>query len=228
MDKPIVDIKLQFACNEDWETMPLAEAGRHCDKCNHKVNDLSDKSDADLRVVKADNPSGFCGRFKLSQTIYNKAAAALILSSGIGLSAQGQTPQRVAGKDKTQARPDKISTAQPVLTEKKDTVEHFLLGVIAEPMPLYPGREDSLMKFIANNIEYPQEVSFDGKVYIQFVVDTAGNVNNPIILRGAPPPQIEREILRVVNLLKFEPYHNSYSKKGITYVVPVMFRRREE
>lgn len=54
-----------------------------------------------------------------------------------------------------------------------------------EVMPEYPGGHVALMRYIAQNVEYPQvaqENGTQGKVVVQFVVDTDGSIINAHVL----------------------------------------------
>jgi protein TonB len=60
---------------------------------------------------------------------------------------------------------------------------------IVEEMPEFPGGVDSLMSYLSKNTKYPniaKDCNCTGTVYVTFVIDTAGKVINPYILRGAP------------------------------------------
>jgi TonB family protein len=127
----------------------------------------------------------------------------------------------VAGKDKTQAKPERLSTAKPVITEKKDTIPHYVVGaMVAHPMPTYPGGEIALLRFLKDNIIYPPDLDKDGTVYVQYKIDSLGNVVEPKILRGLSP-SADSEVLRVVKLLKYKPY-KPWGDSG-TWNLPVKF-----
>ena len=66
---------------------------------------------------------------------------------------------------------------------KEETVEPIIF--ITEAMPEFPGGENAFARYLAKNLEYPalaKENDIQGKVYIQFDIDTAGNVVNTEIL----------------------------------------------
>jgi hypothetical protein len=69
----------------------------------------------------------------------------------------------------------------------------------------FPGGHSALMKFLADNIRYPEklgDICYSGKVYVQFVVTAEGKVVAPEIKRGIPDcPECDAEVLRVVKLL---------------------------
>jgi TonB family protein len=117
------------------------------------------------------------------------------------------------------------------LVQKKEEMPNTLTGdeqifFIVEEMPEFPGGEQALRKFIANNIEYPvsaQENGIQGKVYVTFVVDKNGDVANARIARGVDPA-LDREALRVVNSLpKWIPGKQRGQNVNVSYTVPINF-----
>jgi TonB family protein len=97
---------------------------------------------------------------------------------------------------------------------------------IVEEMPEFPGGEKALVEFMVKNIKYPaqaQKDSIQGKVYVNFVVDTAGKVVETKVLRGVHP-LLDKEAVRVVELM---PAWKPGKQKGVPvrvfYTLPVMF-----
>jgi TonB family protein len=72
----------------------------------------------------------------------------------------------------------------------------------ADPMPEFPGGNEALQKFMANNIRYPQvcmELDIQGKVYVRFVVNTDGSIVNVEVLRGIKDClELDKEAIRFV------------------------------
>ena len=70
--------------------------------------------------------------------------------------------------------------------------------------PTFPGGQEALMRFIQENITYPQEAieeDIQGKVYVQFYVEKDGKVSDVKILKGLGCPSIEKEAIRVVSIM---------------------------
>jgi protein TonB len=58
---------------------------------------------------------------------------------------------------------------------------------IVEEMPTFPGGQEALMRYLAENTQYPQnarEAGIKGPVYVQFVVNKQGQVEQAEVLRG--------------------------------------------
>ena len=99
-----------------------------------------------------------------------------------------------------------------------EVIKPFL---IVEQMPDFPGGTEDLMKFLRNNIQYPQmarETNIQGKVIIQFVVNKDGKISNVKVLRGIGGG-CDEEAIRVV---KSMPTWKPGKQNGVT--VPVYFQ----
>jgi protein TonB len=94
-------------------------------------------------------------------------------------------------------------------------------------MPVFPGGDLALRKYIANAVKYPviaQENGIQGKVFITFVVDKDGSVSNARIARGVDP-SIDKEALRVVNSLpRWKPGKQRGKPVRVSYTVPINFQ----
>jgi len=98
--------------------------------------------------------------------------------------------------------------------------------LIVEDMPVFPGGENALRKYIANSVKYPvlaQENGIQGKVYVTFVVGKDGFVKNARIARGVDPV-LDKEALRVVNTLpQWKPGIQRGEPVNVSYTVPINF-----
>jgi TonB family protein len=98
--------------------------------------------------------------------------------------------------------------------------------VIVEEMPLYPGGEGELLKFIQDNLKYPEEAKeqkIEGKVIIRFVVNTEGKTEGISVLKGIHP-LLDAEAIRVVSLLSgWKPGMQGGKPVPVWYMVPVNF-----
>ena len=87
----------------------------------------------------------------------------------------------------------------------------------------YPSGEMEMFKFVKNNFVYPVNEIPDikGTVYVDFVVDTVGNIESIKIFKGLTP-LIDKEALRVVGLFpNFSPQIVNGEKVKIHYTIPV-------
>ncbi len=119
-----------------------------------------------------------------------------------------------------------IDTAPLVNTMKVEEEEQNQVFFIVEEMPEFPGGQRALRQFIANAIKYPviaQENGIQGKVYVNFIVNTDGFVSDARVLRSADPA-LEKEALRVVNNLpKWKPGKQRGKAVRVSFSVPISF-----
>ncbi|MCX6237107.1 MAG: energy transducer TonB [Bacteroidia bacterium] len=113
-----------------------------------------------------------------------------------------------------------------ITTEEKEKVEEEIF-VVVENMPVFPGGNLALRKYIATSIKYPtlaQENGIQGKVFVNFVVDKDGSVSNAKIARGVDP-SIDKEALRVImSLPKWQPGMQRGKPVRVTFTVPINFQ----
>ena len=95
-----------------------------------------------------------------------------------------------------------------------------------EQMPEFQGGEEELMKFLKNNISYPQmakESGIQGTVYVTFVVTPAGKVTKAEILRGIGGG-CDEEALRVVKAMpKWNEGRQGNAPVRVQMVLPIRF-----
>lgn len=98
--------------------------------------------------------------------------------------------------------------------------------VVVEEMPMYPGGEIELLKFIADNTQYPDSAKtagIEGRVIVRFIVTKEGNVEGISVIKGVHP-LLDEEALRVVSLLKdFRPGMQGGQPVNVWYMVPITF-----
>jgi TonB family protein len=98
--------------------------------------------------------------------------------------------------------------------------------VVVEQMPMYPGGDGELLKFIAENTHYPDSAKargIQGRVIIRFIVNTEGRVEEPSVLKGVDP-LLDSEAIRVVSSLPaFKPGYQGGKPVNVWYMVPITF-----
>ena len=119
--------------------------------------------------------------------------------------------------------PDSVAnTAQP--KSAKDDVTF----VVVEYMPEFPGGQSAMMKFIAENIQYPviaQELGIEGRAICQFVIEKDGSVTEVTLARSTGDVELDKEAQRVISLMPaWKPGMQKGKPVRVTYTVPINFR----
>lgn len=96
-----------------------------------------------------------------------------------------------------------------------------------DEMPVYPGGDQALLSFIAENTVYPEEAkrnSITGRVLVKFIVEPDGSVSEVAIEKGVDPI-LDAEAVRVVSSLpRFEkPGIKAGEKVRVWYMLPITF-----
>lgn len=102
--------------------------------------------------------------------------------------------------------------------------------IIAEEMPEFEGGVSGLMRYIGNNISYPEQAKIVGKegtVYVSFVVSEVGLVENVKVMRGIGYG-CDEEVVRVISSLpKWKKVgKNSGHPVKVRFNIPVAFKLR--
>ncbi len=109
--------------------------------------------------------------------------------------------------------------------QKEDGTDTQVFRIV-EDMPEFPGGKQALMKFIAQNVNYPevaQKDSIQGKVFVSFVVEKNGNVSNTRIARGVHP-SLDKEALRVISEMpQWKPGKQRGKAVNVEFTLPIKF-----
>jgi TonB family protein len=95
-----------------------------------------------------------------------------------------------------------------------------------EEMPEFEGGDLALKKFIVENVKYPEQAKADGiqgRVFIQFVVNQIGEIEQVKVVRGVDPA-LDAEAIRVISSLpKWKPGKQSGKPVRVSFTVPINF-----
>lgn len=113
-------------------------------------------------------------------------------------------------------------------TDKGDTKQLLLTP---EQQPQFPGGLVELSRFIKANMQYPAEAQsngIQGKVVVQFVVTTTGEVHDVDVLRSVDP-LLDAEAVRICQMLpRFEPGKMGGKPINVKYALPINFTLNQE
>ena len=98
---------------------------------------------------------------------------------------------------------------------------------VVEQMPQFPGGDVELMKFLSENIKYPEAASkagTQGRVIAQFIVEADGSISNVKVLKNVSD-EIDAEAVRVIKAMpKWKPGMQKGQPVRVKYTIPVTFR----
>lgn len=127
--------------------------------------------------------------------------------------------------DDTEA--DQHTEIQKVEVKEEEEIDEVIGFYVIEKKPEFPGGgEAALMKWIVQNIQYPQiakDMGIKGKVFVQFIIDKDGSVTNAEIIRGVDP-SLDKEALRVVKSMpKWKPGEQRGKAVKVSFQIPINF-----
>jgi len=115
-----------------------------------------------------------------------------------------QTQDDLANKANTEVPSEdvevEIKDEKPQVIEQPQQAEIF---TVVEEQPGYPGGEEARIKFLQDNIKYPEEakeLGIQGKVFVTFVVEIDGSITAVNVLRGIGGG-CDEEAIRVVKAM---------------------------
>ena len=124
----------------------------------------------------------------------------------------------------------KEASPQNVKNKKVDAVEVY--GEIyeyVEQMPIFPGGQEALFRFITKNLKYPliaERNGIQGRVLVSFVITKEGIVTNVNIAKSVDP-SLNKEALRVIRMLPdWTPGRKDGKVVNVKFTVPVSFNLR--
>jgi len=97
---------------------------------------------------------------------------------------------------------------------------------LAEVQPWPVGGFESFYSQISKNLKYPKQAirhRVDGRVFIEFVVDRNGQINNMKVLKGIGSG-CDEEAMRVLALTQWEPGRQRGNPVNVRMVIPVFFK----
>lgn len=127
--------------------------------------------------------------------------------------------------DKFKAVHEQVVVKEPEPEVVKPKEEQIFVAV--EQPAEFPGGQAALMKWLSNNMRYPeaaQQNDIQGRVVVNFVVEKDGSIGHVKIAKGVDK-DLDREAIRVVKKMpKWQPGKNNGVPVRSYFNLPVTFR----
>jgi len=122
--------------------------------------------------------------------------------------------------------PEKQKDIKEVESDEEIEEEVEVSFAVIEDKPEYPGGQNALLKYIAENTKYPmsaKENGIKGTLYVKFVISKTGEVINVAVINPISPI-INKEAIRVIKSMpKWKPGKQRGKFVNVQYVVPISF-----
>ena len=113
------------------------------------------------------------------------------------------------------------------MTSTAQTKKNDMVFDVVEVMPQFPGGPIAMLKYIMENIKYPEQAmkeGIQGRVTVRFIVEKDGSISDvrPVL---SVHPLLNKEAVRVVESMpKWSPGKQNGKPVRVRFNVPVMFK----
>lgn len=113
------------------------------------------------------------------------------------------------------------------IAEDPDSFHIYEINAV-DQNPIFKGGEAALIKFISDNIRYPEYAKSKGieaTVVVQYVVDKQGEVTNLLVITPERGGGLDEEAIRVVRLTSGKWIPAIYNKQPVRTIarIPIKF-----
>lgn len=109
------------------------------------------------------------------------------------------------------------------------SVDHPFITV--EDMPVFPGGESAMQKFVADNLKYPesaQKAGVQGRVTVRFIVGKTGDISDVRVIRGIDP-ECDAEAVRMIQSMpKWTPGKQNGIAVPVYFTLPIVYRLKKD
>lgn len=116
---------------------------------------------------------------------------------------------------------------EEALNALSSTTENGEVYDFTETMPQFPGGQQQMIRWIADNLQYPVEAAKNGKqgrVVVKFIVGKDGVVSNPQVVKGIFPA-LDEEAIRVISTMpKWTPGKQEGKDVAVNFTIPIVFK----
>lgn len=199
-----------------------------------KVQSISpDATKSELNIVKKEEPKSGDGQLEGDISLSDEAKHAKdqnIILGKIPSNPRMEITKEQTSNDRkgtTSKKSPKGNTALIQSAVATDSIENSKIFGGVEEMPSFPGGMAALMKYIKDNLRYPEicrEGAAMGRVNVVFIVNEDGSLSDVKVIRSIIP-ELDKEAIRLVKSMpKWNPAKQNGKAVKMKYVVSVNFR----
>ena len=113
------------------------------------------------------------------------------------------------------------------MTSTAQTKKNDMVFDVVEVMPQFPGGQIAMLKYIMENMKYPEQAvkeGIQGRVTVRFIVEKDGSISDvkPVL---SVHPLLNKEAVRVVKSMpKWTPGKQNGKPVRVRFNLPVMFK----
>lgn len=103
--------------------------------------------------------------------------------------------------------------------------------ITVEDMPVFPGGESAMQKFVADNLKYPesaQKAGIQGRVTVRFIVGKTGDISDVRVIRGIDP-ECDAEAVRMIQSMpNWTPGKQNGIAVPVYFTLPIVYRLKKD
>ena len=113
----------------------------------------------------------------------------------------------------------------PIVVQEEE-IEEDVIFTVVEDQPAFPGGEEARIRYLQENLRYPQmarEAGIQGTVFVTFVVERDGSVTDVRVLRGIGGGCDEEAVRVVRNMPRWQPGRQRGQPVRVQFNMPIRF-----
>ncbi len=232
-NQPIV--RLNFACNRNWEDMVLVKDGRFCNDCQKKVVDFTGKTNDEIAAYLMNSTTQVCGRFQKSQLastptkpVWKRwlSVAAMFAAIFMGIKeASAQKPLPAKGVDSIKVPHQAVMGEVLVVSYYIPTPKQKIYAFNeVDFLPSFPAGEKAFMANLRKNV--PSAANADANGIASFVVDKYGNTIDVNIVKSANATTDAEAVKAFQNSPRWKPGIKNGEAVAVKLVLPFSFTKK--
>ena len=114
----------------------------------------------------------------------------------------------------------------PVMIQQEEEIKEDVIFTVVEDQPSFPGGEEARIRYLNENIRYPQmarEAGIQGTVFVTFVVERDGSVTDVRVLRGIGGGCDEEAVRVVRNMPRWNPGRQRGQPVRVQFNMPIRY-----
>lgn len=119
-----------------------------------------------------------------------------------------------------------LSSKEKEALSQPQLVDDMTVYNIADVMPSFPGGDQELMNFLSENIKYPDDCKaegIEGMVFLSFIIDTEGNMQNVKVLRSPDERLSESAVNTLEQMPQWIPGIKDGSTVNVQFNLPIKY-----
>jgi TonB family protein len=166
-------------------------------------------------IMMTKTKSGLAARLKVLVAVPVALLLAIALTIGMSETATAQL-----------VKEQKPSEEKQIMETPKVLMDEDEFFTVVDEMPRYPGGDEARMKFLVENIKYPEAARKAGKqgnVFVQFIVEADGKITNANVLRGFDDACDAMALKTIQAMPDWIPGKQDGKNVRVQFVMPIRF-----